>query len=251
MPRELPDVTQLEGRFTFARSTAGQFMEVLDYLSISTVTAVDENIIELSAAGAAITGTFLQVEPYVFHLIDFDHPMMLALTAEQLHFIMEDGHPVQIHLGNPFNLIAMPRSMPSLITSASIAVASTLFFVIAPIVLLVIFLRNKKKGITPTRASRLNSGLLLCGMLLVVNNLAMLARVFVINMFRTASELAPHIWINYLLAGLAVLMFIGLPVSLRQEEVITTKRKVFYMVTTLFVALLIFVLYSWNFFVTL
>ena len=63
-------------------------------------------------------------------------------------------------------------------------------------------------------------------------------------------EMSPHIWMNYLLAGLAVLLLAGSLWSWRAGAV-RTKRKVLFVITAVFMILLTLVLWNWNFFALL
>jgi len=252
----LPHVSAVEGRFITARGHAGSFLEFFDYLQLQAVVrAVDESTISFSMSiplsGMTFTGTFVQVEPYVFHMTEADGHLLPLFTAGEIRFVMEEGVPVQIQLGNPFDFV-VSRSMFSQIVSAVIAIANILFFLIAPIALLVISLKNRNKDIAPSRFRMFSNSLLISNALLMLNNLALMIRVLVANMLITAAEIAPHIWINYIFAGLTLLIFVGSLLYLfKEKEAIRIKRKIFYYATASLAVLFICILHSWNFFVTL
>lgn len=249
----LPSATAVEGTFMRSRSFSGSFFELVDFIFVPSVniTAIDENTITL-AMGNFGTSTFIQTAPYEYLRVESDNALIATLFGDEIRFRMEDGSPTLLHMRNANDHLPRSsfRSTASLVSSTIIVVVTLPFFLITPLVLLVSFLRNRKKGIKPSRFNKFNHGLLLCGTLLVLNNLISLVRILVINMFRTTSEMIPHVWINYVLVGLSALLFIGSLFALRKEE-IKTRSKVFYVITTLFMALLIFVLHSWNFFVML
>jgi CubicO group peptidase (beta-lactamase class C family) len=249
---DLPSAAAVEGSFINARSFAGGFLEFMDYvfMPMLEVTAADESTITLSW-GAFGSTTYRQVEPYVFHMVSSDSYLGNLLIGSEIQFRMENGKPVQVLVSSVGDFLALSnvRSTPSLILSAAVAISSTLFFLLMPVILLIVYLRNRKKGINPSRFALISNGLLLCGTLLVINNLFSLVRI-IINVSRTASEMAPHIWINYTFAGLSILLLIVSLMSLRGEK-IHTSRKVIYIITLFFVASLIFALQDWNFFVLL
>jgi len=248
----LPDVAQFEGQFINARHSYGRFTSLLDYLGQTTVTQLDENIIQMSMLGGFAEATFVQVEPYVFHLMETTHPIVNTFTGGEIQFITEDGQVTQIEFSNPFNLIPVPRTATSITMSMTVVGISALFFLIAPLVSLVVFLRNKKKGIASNRFQKLNRVLLLCGTALTINNLVMLIRLLVINPFRTAAEMNPHIFLNYALAGAAAIVLVFSLLTLRHKEgKATTKQSIFFAITALLVLSLLFVLQSWHFFVIL
>ena len=249
----LPNATEVEGIFARGRSMDGTFLEFLDFLMVPPVRirAVDYNNIELTM-GIFGTSSYQQVAPHAFVRTSSDNTILPAALGDELYFRMEDGEVVQLHIGNGNDFLprASFRSDVDLISSLVMIVVTASFFLVMPIVLLISRLRNRKKGVKPTRFSWLSSGLILSGTLLVLNNLISLARILVINMFRTSAEMAPHIWINYFLTGLIAMFFIGSLVSFR-GEVLPMKRKIFYAVTVVLALVLVFVLYNWNFFVLL
>jgi len=237
---DLPNANNLEGNFVSARSMAGSFLEFTDYFGIMTVVAIDENTITIAGE------TLVQVEPYVFRMIETNNHMNRALTAGVVRFIMEDGQPVQIAFGNPMDMIAMPRAMFFVVASVVIAIGSAVVFLTAPIIMVIMTFINKKKNVRLSRFSKLNYGMVLCGTLLIINNVGLFLR-FGLNPNGKWSALVPHIWINYLLVGVAVLTFIFSLLSLRSEKV-TVRNKLFGGIATVVVFLLLFILHNWNFF---
>jgi len=176
----------------------------------------------------------------------------LSLLWPELRFRVEDGVLRHVNIGGGFDLVPLPagRSMPFLIASLIGAVLSMAFFLIAPLTLFILFLIRRKNKKVRTRFDYFCTGFLLSGTLLILNFLMLFARI-VINLFRTAAEIAPHIWINYVLAGFVVLLLAGTLWSWRTIGEAQTKRKGLFIVTAVFMALLIFLLHNWNFFVLL
>jgi len=253
LSENLPSTTLVEGTFLRGRSMQGTFLEFLDFLVVppTNVSALDEQQITLTM-GPFGSATYKQSAPFVYQRVTADNSLMQSVLPQELTFRMEDGKAVQIHAGNGSDLLAREqfRSSNSLIISSLAIVLTGLFFLLAPIVLLVKAVRRKKKGILSTRFERMKTGLILSGSLLFLNNLIALARILLINMFRTSAEMAPHIWMNYALAGLSVFFFIGSFMAMKKSSNIL-RGKLAYVLSGLLVAFLIAVLQHWNFFVIL
>ena len=247
----LPNAEAFSGHFVPIRRVDSNLFEFSSYLALYRVTAIDENTIQLSfAIGSA---TYLQVEPYVFRIISSDNHIFNSMFSE-LRFVMEDGRPVQVFTGI-MDLTALPpgRTMPFLIAYASIAVISFVFFLLMPIVLLVTFIINKKRGktIEKTRFRLLRLGLLISGTVIVLNNTIATLSGMITGIF-TSAGLNPHIIANYIFVGLSAVLFVVSIFFLRKEaNDISTKSKVLYSVTVTLLALFIILLWNWNFFVLL
>jgi len=253
-PSALPNAENVAGNYMLMRRMEGNLSEILSYLAnpIVDITALDENTISVTA-GVFGSATYIQVEPNFFRMVSFEGSAMPQIFSE-LRFKMEDGSPIQIHVGNGHDLMPLPsgRTIPFLTTYAAIMLISLLFFLITPIIILISLLRNKKKGIKNTHFKLFNIGLLLSGTLLIFNNLICLVRIFTSIIIPSKAELAPHIWINYIIVVLSVFMLVGSIIYLgKEKELITTKNKAFFFATTALIALTIFVLHNWNFFVIL
>jgi len=197
----LPSTTAVEGQFLTARRYDGNFLEFISYAGLAGVpiiqiSALDENKIELSLGGLG-SAIYVQTAPYVFHIYDASDDRLFASALPQLRFRVEAGVPVQIHFGDGIDFTPLPpgRTMPFLIGSLILAAFSMVFFLIAPIVLLIVFLIRRKKQKPRTRFDRFSTGFLLSGSLLALNNLVLFA-LFGINPFRSAAEVAPFLWLN-------------------------------------------------------
>jgi len=237
----LPNVQSMEGHFISARRFGGgNVTEIVDFMArMAQIQTLDENTIEFSygMVGSAI---YKQIEPYVFRVYDTSNSPLLGQRLPEFRIRMEDGAPVQIIVpsGGDFTSLPVGRTIPFLITSLISAVLSVAFFLIVPIVLFILFLIHRKKQIVPTRFERFSTGFLLSGTLLALNNI-------VLVLFANPI----HIWINYVLAILVVLLFVGSIWSWYTAENEKTKRKILFGIMTAFMALFIFILHNWNFFV--
>jgi len=278
----LPAASAVEGTYLRARSFAGNFLEFLDFISVPpiTITAISDNTITATMGGFG-TATYEQIEPYVFRQTATDSELVTRVLSDNLRFQMVNGHPVQIHIGNgnDFLPIGSFRSTGNLVASVIGIILAALFFIVAPIVLLIKWLRAPKRdSAKPSTFGKLSTALLLIGTMLLANNLIALVRILIINMFRSSAEMAPHIWINYILAAAGVVTFIfSLAEYLRQRKnatelnlpviepqntsgsevlgasqqlsgAVTKGTTAFYGATAVLFAALIAVLASWNFF---
>ncbi|MCL1882490.1 MAG: beta-lactamase family protein [Defluviitaleaceae bacterium] len=241
----LPNASEVEGRFLTARRYYGNFLEFVSYtglagLSMVQVSAVDDNKIELSI-GMIGTAVYVQTEPYVFRFYESHDSPLFASNLPELRFRLENGVPVQIHLGGGGDFTHFPegRTLPFLIASLVILVLCAAFFIIIPIVLLILFFIRRRRGMS---FDRFNIAFLLSGTMLLLNNLALFGR-FGLNPFRAVNEVAFHIWFNCALVGIAVILCCIVALRLRS--------KIFFCTTFAFLALLVFILHNWNFFVLL
>ncbi|MCL2568696.1 MAG: beta-lactamase family protein [Oscillospiraceae bacterium] len=250
----LPSAEAVEGQFISARRLEGNFAEFVSFsgfmMPMFEITALDDNTI-LASFGEFGSAIYVQTEPYVFQAYDGTDGPLLTMFFPELRFRMEHGAPVHI-MAVPMDFTSVPagRTMPFLMASLIITVLNVVFFFIAPIVLLILFLVRRKQQRTRTHFDRLSTGLILSGTLLALNNLALILRVG-INPFRSVAELAPQIWMNYVLAGLTILLFAGSLWAWRTVGDGGTKRKALFVLTALLLALLLVVLWNWNFFVLL
>jgi len=257
----LPDAASVAGTFVSLRRHEGNVLEVANIImgTHMRVTAIDENTITLTMTVLPLPGmpgeiviTYRQIEPYLFRAISASSVIdrRLARDMHELYFVMENGQPVRISTSGSFDATpqTFSQSMAAFIGGSVIAYGSFVFFLIAPIVVLVKRLRRKTAGTSPF--SRINNGLLFCGMLLGVNFLVSEMRMIAALSSGDlhSSIVVPHIWINYVLLALSAALFVVSLVFFAKSE-IATKRRVFYFSTVGVLASFLFVLWQWNFFV--
>ena len=243
-PDALPSTKDVEGDYVTARRFERTFALMANYMSLSKVTAIDENNIKFTIMG--FDAVFRQTEPYVYQITSSDNPM-LRMGLNTIIFKMDEGSPVQIMVGNGVDFTSLPkgREMPLLISNLIILVCGTLFFLVMTVVMIVKFLRKKRAS--RTRLQKLNEGLFLCGTLLAFNNIAGFVRMGIINNYRSAAEMMPHIWINWTLL-LATTILLGMSLLTIKKEGITKKQSVLYIITVALLVLFIIVSFYWNFF---
>jgi CubicO group peptidase (beta-lactamase class C family) len=249
-PVDLPNAGDVAGDYVSLRRHEGNILELSNFLmAIRRVDAIDENTIAISgAAGTAMI--YQQIEPYTFRFIGPDE--VSARTNNELHFIMENGKPVGISMTGPSDATVQTfgQSMNVFTAGLEIAAISVVFFLIMPIIILIGFLCKKEKK--APLFNRISNGLLFSGTLLTLNNLVLVLRVLSdfspAGPFVQSSVITPHVWINYILLALIVILFIISIVFFKRDKV-RTVRKVLYFATATLMTLFIFVLWHWNFFV--
>ena len=243
----LPDAASVAGNYVMLRRHQGNMLEPLNFLFGTNlrVDAVDQNTIAVNMMG--MTLTYRQTEPYLFRLIASESA--LGRVAYELYFRMENGRPIGVSPSGPFDATSqtLAQSMPALLGQAIIAVISMIFFLlVAPIIILVKFLR--KKAGKASAFNHLSNGLWLAGALLVLNSLVLIIRIGAVAPFISAQLVNMHIWLNYLLAALIGILLVASLVSWR-KNLAKASHKVFYFLTIVMVMLFVIVLGVWNFFV--
>jgi len=242
----LPDVSIVQGNYVSLRRHEGNILEPLNFLLGTNlrVNAIDENTITLNWMG--LTFTYQQTEPYFFKLISADGAF--ANTMYELYFRMENGRPAGISISAPFDATVQTfrQSMTAFVVSTAIVIISILFFLVMPIILLIKFLRKKDKK-APV-FNYLSNGLLFIGTLFSLNFIVLILTAAEANVFIQTSMIMPHVWINYILLALAIIMLLVSLMFLKRDKV-AKKRKVLYFSTISLIALFTFVLWNWNYFV--
>ena len=244
----LPNATSVEGRFVSHARHVGNILESLDNdFSHIQIIAIDENTITFNRGRDVIT--YSQVEPYVFRAISANTPNALAVTRNmyELQFFMENGQPVRISTSGVHEFTIETFRQSTLASSITIAldVISILYFLIISMILLIKFLRSKEKKFY--RFSLLSNGLLLCGILFMINATVLLVRLSAIE-FLTTAMVTSHIWINYILLALSVMLLITSVVYWKKDDV-TVKRRVLFFSNVTILALYVTNLWYWNYFV--
>jgi len=240
----MPPASSVTGRYMMSRRIEGNFTELLNYIAfpIANVYDVDSNTIvaDFGQFGRAV---YQQVFPFTFRMISIEQHGFITLISDGFHFSLDgNGRPYQMHIGNGFDFSRLPpgRGMFALTVYGVLAVVNVLFFLITPFVLLIKFLRNRNNS-----AGLLINAFVLSGTLLVLNNLVCVAR-FAMQNFRSATEMAPHIWINYVLVLLAALLFCFNARHIVKLDM-RLENKVIFALASVSLAVFAFILNNWNF----
>jgi len=241
-----PNAYDLTGEYLSYRRHSRNVLALVNPLMAGIqVKALDENTIELSTMG--ISQEYRQVEPYVFRATT---PDTLTRFVHEVEFRVEDGKPVGISMNSPFDAstASWGESMAALMLGAIVVVISLLFFVVAPLVVLIRYLRRKERGLSPF--VRVSNGLLVSGMLLVFSVVALIMSVLAnfspVGPFVQSAVVNPFIWLNYALLVVIVALIIASLYFLGKEKV-HPKRKVLYSVTLVLLVAFLIMLWQWNF----
>lgn len=220
---DLPDTSEVQGEFMAARRPGHGFMTLFPYLTLMKLEPQGVDQLQVSLAG--MTGSYKQVQPYLYEKVSGDS----ALDAwPMLHAKVSNGKVEAISVYTTDYLpLPASKSMPVLLLSAALAVLVIVYFIIAPLVLLVKAILNKRRTRTrpaPRAFSRkLEAGLTLTGTGIVVNNLVLALRMLS-NNERAYDEVYPQILVNYALTGLAVLFLAALLLSWMKNRFASTAR---------------------------
>ncbi|OKP86104.1 hypothetical protein A3844_01280 [Paenibacillus helianthi] len=220
---DLPDASEVQGEFVAARRPGHGFMNLFPYLTLMKLEPQGADQLRVSLAG--MTGSYKQVQPYLYEKVSGDS----ALDAwPMLHATVSDGKvkAISVYTSDYLPLPA-DKSMPVLLLSAALAVLAVVYFIIAPFVLLVQKILNRRRARTRPASSaasrKLVVGLTLSGTGIVVNNLVLALRMLS-NNERAYAEVYPQIMVNYGLTGLAVLFLAALLVSWKKKRSASTAR---------------------------
>lgn len=256
----LPDARGVEGTFVLLRRNAGNIIEPANAMlgTHIVVNAIDENTITLTRTMPPIPGittddliiTYRQVAPSLFRAIDANSIMAryVARNQPEIYFVIENGQPIGISMSGVVDatIMTFSQSMTALVLGQIATYGGTLFFLIASIIVLIMHLR--KKG-TNTTFRHLSNGLLLCGLLFGINLISADMRLIAgIAGGLRSYMFAPHIWINYMLLVVTVLLSVTSIVFFMKDKV-SIKRKVLYFSSIAFLGVFMFFLWQWNFFV--
>jgi hypothetical protein len=245
---DLPDAKAVEGSYIPARRMHNGFLELYAYLNMLRVEVTETDRVRLSAAGGY--GEFIETSPYVFERINASGPLF-SYNFDKVFFEMKDGKVFR--MTGDFTPLPEGRTEPFLIGSASMAAVSALYFMITPIVLLILRLGKKKAGAQASLQNRriMRSSVLmtLCGTAIFLNNALLILRMLV-NNYRSFSEMRPQILLNYPLAAAAAIIISLTLVNFKKAE-LTKRQKTFCIVNVIMTAVLIGLLAEWQFFTVL
>lgn len=219
----LPDASEIQGEFVAARRPGHGFMSLFPYLTLMKLTPQGEDQLQVSLAG--MTGSYKQVQPYLYEKVSGD----AALDVWPMLYATVDNGKVEKISVYTSDYLPLPasKSMPVLLTTAALALLAILYFMIAPIVLLVQAILNKRKSRTRPALRGISrkpvAGLTLTGTGIVVNNLVLALRMLG-NNERPYAEVYPHIIVNYVLSGLAALFLASMLLSWSKNRYASTAR---------------------------
>ena len=237
-PDNLPSTSIVEGRFVSARRVESNLTALTVYMSPSTITAVDDEIIRLSMMG--FNGYYRQVAPFVYRLVEQDFPLFAGMM-DTIHFVVEGETVTHVNMA-PLDLVPLPRAFGFVMGSLGVVLLAVLFFFIGLIVLVVKLVRKKLafKNVTV--------GLFLSGFLLLLPNVVFFM-IMASNPFGLTTSLVNTVAIlNYIFAALVLLFTCG-NIAWIAKKGSTVKGNIMFATTAVISLAFMFVLFSWNFFV--
>jgi len=247
----LPDASSVAGTYVRLNRNEGNILEPFNALFFHTniqISAIDVNTISVVFGGETLT--YKQVEPYVFRVMPAETALAhnLSRMFYRLYFTIEDGQPVGVSISSieSATIETFSQSMAAFIGGISILLVGATFFLIMSIAVLIGFLRRKDKKIS--RFNLLSNGLLVCGMLFVINFILLETRLIMASSFIQTRMTIPHVLINYILLAMSAVLFV-ISIMISKKETVASKRKILHIFTVAFLTLLIIVLWHWNYFV--
>ena len=241
----LPDAGDVEGTYISARRAHNGFLKLYGFLSLLSVHAMDSDTIELRFAGQS--AKYVQTEPYVYKQVEANSSFFKYNFAT-VYFEMKDD--VVQRVSGDFLPLPLGHTLSWLLTDGIIAAVSMLFFLLAPIVIMILALFRRKKNPEASapvrRAQRFYAIFVLSGTALLINNAVLVIRMLA-NNYRSFSEVQPHIILNYPIVLIAVTA--GVLTALFGKKAGQSKKRWLLLVISAFLlTALIAVLFKWQFF---
>lgn len=244
---DLSPSSKLNGYYVQSGGTFTTYHELINYLGLIKVEAKGEHDLTLSVMG--MSGEMRQIKPNVYKYAQSDNPRFERL-APILYAEISDGQVVRLSKGIATDILPLKgsRSLPALISYLVLAVIAIAFFLLAPFILLVRWLFQKRKGSSPSAstARRLLLAVVMCGSLLVVNILYMLVNAM-FNENVTVGQMNVGVALNWVLAILAALLF-ALSIFTDRPQVISKGHKRFRIVVGVLFTGFALLLANWHFF---
>ncbi len=241
----LPDVEQVTGVYISARRPYNSFLKLYGFLSPLKVNKTGADTIEISYAGQA--GQFKQIAPFLYKRVEAEGAIF-RYHFDFVYFQMEDG--VVKRVSGDFVPLPPGYSQGRLLLDGMIAVASTLFFLLTFIgVLMKKIIHKIKKSKKLVSEGKINSVCLiylLPMVFLISNNVALIGRML-INHFRSFSEFKPQILLNYPLGMVSLAIgVVALAYSIKKD--MPKRHSLFYTGSLIMMAAFMMVLFRWGFF---
>lgn len=204
---ELQPSRELAGYYVQSGGTYSTYHEVLNYLGLIKITPKGEHDFTLRVMG--MSGEMKQIRPKVYQFAQAGDPRFERLAPILYAEMSKEGQVVRLSKGIATDILPIQgrRSLPALFSYLAWAILTVLCFGLAPFVLLVRFLLRIKKGRSHAHAAnRWLTSAVLCGTLLVANNLYMLAN-GMLNENVTVSQMNLGVALDWTFALLGAALF--------------------------------------------
>lgn len=253
----LPDASVLAGSYISARRPHNGFLKLYAFLGLLQIDVLSSDTIEVRLGDQS--GTYRQTRAYLFEQTAangefFEH------NFRKIYFELKDNHVFR--MSGDFTPLPQGYSRPWLIIDAVAAGMSGLYFILTPLVLLIIifirFLRSRKKHLSQAGSqisatekiqlkhhSFLPTCMLASGLALVANNAILIVRMLSDN-YRALSEVHLQLILNFPLALLGIVTSGILAVRWKKIN-LTRRQRVLFFSTLLMLGFLLYTLLKWDF----
>lgn len=241
---ELAPSEKLAGYYVQSGGTYSTYHEVINYLGLIKVQPKGEHDLILSVMG--MTGELKQTSPNVFQFAKSDHSRFERL-APILYAEISDDRVMRLSKGIATDILPIKgsRSLPALIFYMVWALLSILFFLVAPLVILIRWLLRRRKR-TPLTMNHFTSSFILSGTILVINVLYQLVNAM-FNEDVTVEQMNLGVSINWVMTLLAIVLF-GVSMVKDSNTSRSTWSKVSHAVAGVLFIGFTLILAHWNFF---
>lgn len=241
---ELAPSEKLAGYYVQSGGTYSTYHEVINYLGLIKVQPKGEHDLILSVMG--MTGELKQTSPNVYQFAKSDHPRFERL-APILYAEISDDRVMRLSKGIATDILPIKgsRSLPALIFYMVWALLSILFFLLAPLVILIRWLLRRRKR-TLLTMNHFTSSFILSGTILVINVLYQLANAL-FNENVTVEQMNFGVSINWVMTLLAIVLF-GVSMVKDSNTSRSTWSKVFHAVAGILFIGFTLIIAHWNFF---
>lgn len=233
---DLPNAEITEGKYLTVRRMKNGFLNLYYYLLPLTVKSLNANEIEVSFAG--MTANYVQTHPNTYKMTDGSD---FFIPTNVLYFSTEDGEVKQISTSIS-DYLPLDKSMAWLVGSAVLFIYCFVYFIAAPVVLIVNMIRRKSTVKIRQWIYLLN----LVGTAFIVNIILLVIRMLE-SSDRGYFEVFPHIVVNYVLTIASAVFIIFILVNWN-KAILTRFQKAGYVLSIITSVTLMFLLITWQFY---
>ena len=239
---DLPNTEELEGSFLAARRPHHSFISLYFFLMPYQVKPIQENEIEINYAG--FTANYVQTSPYVYEM---SHGDTIFYPMKQLSFQVENGKVQQISTSiSDYLPLPAGKTTPILNAYMVLAIVCVLYFLVAPLILVIKAIINKMKKRRSSQISIWHAVLVVCGTATLVNIIALVIRMLS-SYDRAYAEVAPQILLNGFFSVIALLSMAFMAWRWPKSRLLII-QKITYSITISMTVLLITLLLIWGFY---
>ncbi|PKM84448.1 MAG: hypothetical protein CVU86_07285, partial [Firmicutes bacterium HGW-Firmicutes-11] len=189
---------------------------------------------------------YKQTAPYVFEQLEASGTLF-EYNLATIYFEMKDDEVFRI--SSDFVPLPPGHSLPWLLADGVFALASTLFFLLVPFIIVIHALVQRRRRVESSAAvrsmRRYYAGFVLLGTALLANNLILVFRMLA-NNFRSFSEVSLQVLLNNPIALMAIAA--GVMAFVKGRSAASRKQQILFAVTAVLLIALIVILWKWQFF---